>query len=379
MGPASLPQPISTFVGRADARARLGALLADQVVVLVYGVAGIGKTELCYRVAADLRAAGPLAGVPTRLWRATAGATLDDAVAGLRALDRRDHAVGDDHALDLLVAELEARPTLVLIDDAHVAAPAAIGRLLAVLARHVTRSRVLVTSRVDLALPGDAPPPAILRVEPLAAGEIAELGARVGALRGGAAPDAAALFRRSAGSPFRALRAIAAPLGEGGDDAGDPDDALTAELAALSTAARHALLVAALGAGRLHPDELGLDRAATIELTRHFLLDVERGTAIVHDLIRDALLASTPAAAQRRAHHDVATALLARDDAHRTPLDGVAAIHALLAAAAPAAAWDAYRRHVEVLVAAGVAHLLLDALRALRTALPAARLEIDLA
>ncbi|MCB9571817.1 MAG: ATP-binding protein [Kofleriaceae bacterium] len=203
MGPASLPQPISTFVGRADARARLGALLADQVVVLVYGVAGIGKTELCYRVAADLRAAGPLAGVPTRLWRATAGATLDDAVAGLRALDRRDHAVGDDHALDLLVAELEARPTLVLIDDAHVAAPAAIGRLLAVLARHVTRSRVLVTSRVDLALPGDAPPPAILRVEPLAAGEIAELGA--GSARCAAAPrptpprcSGAAPARRSA-------------------------------------------------------------------------------------------------------------------------------------------------------------------------------------
>lgn len=44
MPAAALPQPIPTFVGRADARARLTALAADQPVCLVYGVAGIGKT-----------------------------------------------------------------------------------------------------------------------------------------------------------------------------------------------------------------------------------------------------------------------------------------------------------------------------------------------
>jgi glycine C-acetyltransferase len=116
MRPPSLPHPISTFVGRADQRARLVGLLADQVVCLVYGVAGIGKTELCYRVAADVRATGPLAGAPALLWRATAGAGLDEAIAGLRSGPRRDGAADD---LEQLVAELEARPTLLMIDDAH--------------------------------------------------------------------------------------------------------------------------------------------------------------------------------------------------------------------------------------------------------------------
>ncbi len=373
MRPSALPQPISTFVGRVDQRARLGALLADQVVCLIYGVAGIGKTELCYRVAADARAAGPLAGAPARLWRATAGAGLDEAIAGLRAGAGDRRAVGDGHELELLIDELEARPALLVIDDAHHADPGGLGRLLATLARHVTRSRVLVTSRVELALPDDAPPLATLHLEPLVAAEIAELGARVGALRGGAAPDPVGLFERSAGSPFRALRAIATPL------AVVDDDALAAELAALPAPTRHALLIAALGGGRLRATELGLDAAEVAALTRHFLLDVERGAAIVHDLIRDALVASAPPAQREAAHQGVAAVLFARADTAARPLELVAAIQALIAAAAMDAAWAAYRRHVDVLVAAGVGHLLLEPLRALRRALPAARLDIDLA
>src|SRR5688500_16493741 len=73
------PQPVATFVGRRDELARIGDLLQTCAVTLVYGVAGIGKTELCYRAIADARARfGHVA-----LWRVSPGAGLDAAAAAL--------------------------------------------------------------------------------------------------------------------------------------------------------------------------------------------------------------------------------------------------------------------------------------------------------
>jgi len=364
MRSAQFPQPVATFVGRRDELARIAELLDASVVTLIYGVAGIGKTELGYQVIAEARRAGRFAGAAAVLWRVTPGSGLDAAAA---ALVPRRRAGRHGRDLAAIAAALDARETLVLIDDAHHAEPQALAALLHHLARHVTRSRVLVTSRVELAVAPD-PPPAVVRVEALREPEVAELGRRVAALRGASAPDGSQLYRRSAGSPFRVLRALAGPGADG--------DVLAAELAGLAAPARRALLVAALGDGRLAADELGAPPETIAELTRRFLVDDERGVALVHDLVREALDAS---AAQRAvAHREVAAALLRRG-APRAALDVVAAIEALVAAGDHAEAWRAYQRCLRDLVGGGVAHLLLAALAAMHAALPDERLAIDLA
>jgi tetratricopeptide (TPR) repeat protein len=154
---------------------------------------------------------------------------------------------------------------------------------------------------------------------------------------------------------------------------GHDGDVLANEIANLEPQARRALMVAALGAGRLGPEELGVSPVAIGELTRRFLIDVERGVALVHDLVREAL----PVDGKPEAYREVARALLERPN--RSPLDLVAAIQALQAAGDAFDAWEIYRAQLRELVGGGVAHLLLDTLAHLRDVLPQERFAIDLA
>ncbi|WP_411144858.1 BTAD domain-containing putative transcriptional regulator [Streptomyces sp. x-80] len=129
--PAQLPAPPADFTGREDAASRLSALLTGgerpaPAIVLVNGMAGIGKTALALRVAHRVRAAYPdgqlyadLAGLSRT--PADPAATL---AAFLTALGVAPGAVppGLDDRSRLLRSELDGRRVLLVLDDVRDAA-----------------------------------------------------------------------------------------------------------------------------------------------------------------------------------------------------------------------------------------------------------------
>ncbi|HEY8544875.1 MAG TPA: LuxR C-terminal-related transcriptional regulator [Acidimicrobiales bacterium] len=173
----SLPRPLTRFVGRADALVELTDLLAHARLVTLTGPPGCGKTRLAVEVATrpppgtvteddDDPTADPAAGTP-------AGAVAEaTAFVGLDALDPADDDAGDDAVVDAVAlalgvvddasrplidaveAELEDRPTLLVVDNCeHVIVPCAhvVSRLLA----RCPRLKVLATSREDLGIEGE--------------------------------------------------------------------------------------------------------------------------------------------------------------------------------------------------------------------------------
>jgi hypothetical protein len=224
---APFPRPVGTFVGREDELRRVHELGEREVVFLIYGVGGIGKTELAYKAIEELRAREPWAKHEPVLLRAGAGTTVEHLVA--RLVHGLGNGRGQPRAGGGLEAELgaaaralEARPTLVLLDDLHELDPAQAGRMLAFLCRHVRKSRVFATSRVELPLGADAHAAVSLRLAPLDAFATAELGARLSRRVGSACPDPRMLFRRSGGSPFFVQRELSGQGFDRDDDASLP-------------------------------------------------------------------------------------------------------------------------------------------------------------
>src|SRR4051794_3553781 len=56
---ATFPRPVGTFVGREEELGRVRELAEREVLFLVYGVGGIGKTELGYKAIEELRKREP--------------------------------------------------------------------------------------------------------------------------------------------------------------------------------------------------------------------------------------------------------------------------------------------------------------------------------
>jgi hypothetical protein len=87
---APFPRAAATFAGRRAELARILGLLDEEIVFLVYGVGGIGKTELGYKVVEEARARAP--------WR-------DAAPVHLQVLPD----MGEEHLLALLRLRLDRR------------------------------------------------------------------------------------------------------------------------------------------------------------------------------------------------------------------------------------------------------------------------------
>ncbi|MDQ7808681.1 BTAD domain-containing putative transcriptional regulator [Amycolatopsis sp. A133] len=157
--PSPLPAPLTSFIGRDDDLARIGALLAAGRLVTVVGPGGAGKTRLALE-AARRHGRGYRDGVRlVDLAAVTEPAKIATAVLagiGLRSgalFDARRRPEGAE--LDVLLGELGGRESLLLLDNCEHLIDA-VAHLVATLLPRCPGLRVLATSREPLAVDGEA-------------------------------------------------------------------------------------------------------------------------------------------------------------------------------------------------------------------------------
>ncbi|GAB7044592.1 MULTISPECIES: AfsR/SARP family transcriptional regulator [Catenuloplanes] len=153
---AGLPAPLTSFVGRDGDLARIAALLATGRLTTVVGPGGAGKTRLAVEAAHRHRHEYRDGVRLVDLAAVTDPATVTTAV--LAAFGPRTGGLlrrAGDGDLDVLVAELGGRETLLLLDNCeHVID--AVAHLAAALLPRCPGLRVLATSREPLAVDGEA-------------------------------------------------------------------------------------------------------------------------------------------------------------------------------------------------------------------------------
>jgi DNA-binding response OmpR family regulator/tetratricopeptide (TPR) repeat protein len=419
-GPAGVrppfPRSVRTYVGRAGELARVAELLDRETLFLVYGVGGIGKSELVYKAIEDARQTPRWRSAEPLLIPVRAGLTVEHVLAQLRlALDlalpaelpQAPSATLDDDLAEIAHA-LEARPWLVFLDDVHHLDLEQIAHVLGYLSRHVRESRIFAASRIEVPLPPEVPTPAVLRLASLGAEATAAMVAELARRLGIEGPDAAEVFARSGGSPFFVQRLLAG-------DAGQVESSLDRSLRELAAPLRELLLLVAVLRSRIGRDELaaahragaasapGLEAAADADtaagadanpdanpeanidtwirdLGRRFLIDVSRDAVMMHDLVRDALLRLASAAELTAAHAHAARMYERRyhGDPARHAWDALEVVHHLIRADRANAAWAFAASSYPSIAAAGLDHLLIDTLVALREALAENRPAIDL-
>jgi hypothetical protein len=222
------------------------AHLDEDVVFLVYGVGGIGKTELVYRLMAEVRERPEWRdAIPVHL-ELRAGETTTRALAELLATigappePRSGQPTEVAHLteqLALLARVLDERPHLVFLDDVHHLPPEPVAEALAHFSRHVRRSRIFVASRREIRLRPGAEPPIVTTLGPLDAEAAAEMMEALAMRLQVERPEPSVLMRSTHGSPFHIRRLLVGSAG---------DDALARSLDDLGATARRALVLAAV-------------------------------------------------------------------------------------------------------------------------------------
>ncbi len=144
---ASLPRPVSSFVGRIGEIEDLARLVSSQRMVTLIGPAGAGKTRLALQVAAVLDS------LPAAVLIDLAVATASGSVLRLFA-DALSLVAPEARLRSALREALAAGPQWLLVDNCeHVAEPTA--ALLAELLSSTSQLRVLATSRSPLGVAGE--------------------------------------------------------------------------------------------------------------------------------------------------------------------------------------------------------------------------------
>jgi non-specific serine/threonine protein kinase len=148
--PNNLPIQLSSFVGRDDELAQVGALVRDHRLVTLLGPGGIGKTRLALQVAADQIDLFPEGAWFIDLSSTTdAGAIPDAITATLRVPERVDQP-----ALQTLGEHLRNRKLLLVLDNLEQLMPRAAG-VVAELLSGAADVKVLATSRAPLRIRGE--------------------------------------------------------------------------------------------------------------------------------------------------------------------------------------------------------------------------------
>jgi predicted ATPase/DNA-binding CsgD family transcriptional regulator len=291
-------------------------------VAYVSGEPGIGKSSLVRRFAEEVGGAGRVLlgscddlAIPRPLgpFRDLAGSVSPE-------LDEALRAGAAAHELQaLLLAELEQppRPTVLVIEDVHWADDATLDSI-AVLGRRIAELHALLVLTFR---GGEAPPAhplhaalAAVRAEDLVTIELEPLSpGAVAALAGTAADD---LYAATGGNPFYVTELLAAR------DAEEPPasvaNAVVGRMARLDPESRRLVELVSVVPGRVAAPVLDAAlpnwAAAAEEPERRQLLEVgPSSVSFRHELARNVVRSSLPAAARRRLHGEVLGALLAVD------------------------------------------------------------------
>lgn len=360
---------MTAFVGRAEPLARLGAAYEAASsgwagLALVTGEAGIGKTALLRRFAADAVARGAtvtwgtcLDGDQAPAWWPWTQALRDlrsrvevpdlELPAELRLIlpelgevapGSSDVAAAEkvrafDAVVRLLGRAAGSAPVVVILDDLQWSDSSTVD-LLSFLGRQQHQGRVLLVGAyrpgesragVASALAGLATAGELIPLQSLSPDEVEDLVREVTDVAG-ARRWAAIVHRRSGGHPFFARELC--HLLETGQDAEVPAvvrDVILRRLANLSDACRQALDAGAVAGRTLLPDVLAdvtgepaatiaglLDDAAAAGVV---VSDPDSGTVgFGHDLYRETIYAELGGARRLALHHRVAEALVRRHD-----------------------------------------------------------------
>ena len=316
-------RPDPGFVGRVDEVARLteavrSSLSGSSPLCLVLGEAGIGKSRLAARVAAEAHGLG----LDVAWTEAEEGAGPFSALAGLRAAAGRP--TGDEARWDQLDAVAEAirarAPVLVIVEDLHWADESSVwvverlGREL-----HGVAAPLLVTARSDEPgrerlgrLLGSADP--VVRLAGMSQGEttrLAELAAP------GSGVDGAGLWERTGGIPLF-VREAAVLAAEGGGPS-LATEVLRRRFERLGAETARVLATVALAPGdtsllvlarALKKPVDAVAGAVDIGRAEELVVD-ERGGGIRfrHALLAEAAAENVPPAEQRELRLDLAAAL----------------------------------------------------------------------
>jgi DNA-binding CsgD family transcriptional regulator/tetratricopeptide (TPR) repeat protein len=291
-------------------------------IALVSGEPGIGKSSLVRRFARDVDGAGRVLfgscddlAIPRPLgpFRDLAGSVSPELDEALRA----GAAPHELQALLLAELELPPRPAVLVIEDVHWADDATLDSI-AILSRRVADLHALLVLTFR---GGEAPPAHPLRValgavrgEDLVTIELQPLSrVAVAALAG---DDAEALYTATGGNPFYVTELLAARDSE--DPPASVANAVLGRMARLDPDSRRLVELVSVVPGRVGTAVLDVVipgwPAAAEEPERRQLLEVDgESVHFRHELARNVIRASLPAAARRRLHAEILGALLAGD------------------------------------------------------------------
>ena len=343
-----------TCFGRVAELTRLQGLLGDDPVAVLIGLPGLGKTELVYRVEAEL-----LAAAPRPVTHVNVGPEHQGKLHGY--LLERLTGQAQDPALSPLVDLLVREPHVLVIDDAqHAAAEVAV--LIDRLMRRIgVASRLVVASRVMLPIETT---PIVVRLEPLTPEDSHSLLHHLATRLGVHLDDISALVSRGGGSPLL-LRQIVAGHGRG-ERSHDP---LRGMIAALGEPASYALTqLAAMStcsqsrraAERLVPSDDILQ-----SLHEQCLVELGPERVVVHSLVRDAVLAKADPELVLESRKQAAEALWREYEACRRPAVAIEAICLAASAGEFDAAMAQLQTASRAITDAGLDHLILPMLEKL--------------
>ena len=168
-----LPQQRTSFVGREDVLAEIGALLRSHRLVTLVGPGGVGKTRTALQVAAQLGLA-----FTDDVWLIELGALMDgDAIPATLAHIMSIELSASSAVLDGLVRSLRSKCTLLIFDNCEHLVDSAAAIVSALLAG-CAHLHVLATSRQALGIAGESAYQIPALPFPLATASLPAAGAR---------------------------------------------------------------------------------------------------------------------------------------------------------------------------------------------------------